>query len=246
MTDSVTRLVRISRVPDPARVADGAARLLAPGTQEPHVLGIAIDVLRATSSLTVAGAAGAAGILPFAHTEQAIAWRDAHPDALACGERDGAIVPGFDLGNSPFEYTAARVSGRTLAFASTNGSRAMLALHGCGTRRLAAFVNASAALREAESAANVHIVCAGERGRPSAEDLACAAWLAQRLLARGFTAADVPTESFAGTAPATRDDIAALVHAAPHGRALSALGPDYQRDVDFCATLDALDVCIGW
>jgi 2-phosphosulfolactate phosphatase len=208
--------------------------------------GVAIDVLRATSTLTVAAAAGAARVLPFVRTAEAIAWRDAHDDALACGERGGAIVPGFDLGNSPAEYSAGRVAGRTLAFSSTNGSRALLALQGCGVRRAVAFVNASTALCEAETARDIHIVCAGELGKPSGEDLACAAWLVVRLLARGFVAADEATGALAATAPADPDAIRRRVRESHHGMNLAALGPDYARDVEFCATLDAMDVCAGW
>ena len=240
------RIVRVSPVPDPARVAEGATLLHSPGTREPHVLGIAIDVLRATSTLAVAAAAGAARILPIIRTAEAIAWRDAHDDALACGERGGAMVPGFDLGNSPAEYSAGRVAGRTLAFSSTNGSRAMLALQGCGTRLAAAFVNASTALREAERASDIHIVCAGETGKPCGEDLACAAWLVVRLLARGFVAADPATELLAATAPDDPDAIRQRVLRSHHGQRLTGLGPDYERDVEFCASLDRLDVCARW
>jgi 2-phosphosulfolactate phosphatase len=242
----VSGIVRVSRVPDPARVSEGAGLLHTPGLLEPHVCGIAIDVLRATSTLAVAAAAGAARILPFVRTAEAISWRDAHDDALACGERGGAMVPGFDLGNSPAEYSAGRVAGRTLAFSSTNGSRAMLALQGCGTRLAAAFINASTALREAESASEIHIVCAGDMGKPCGEDDALAAWLVLRLLARGFTAADAATEQLAATAPGDPDAIRQRVSQSHHGLRLAGLGPDFERDVEFCASLDRIDVCASW
>ena len=96
----------------------------APGSLPAGACAAAIDVLRATTTLAWARANGATRIEPFAETAAALAFRDRHPGCLACGERDGCIVPGFDLGNSPGEYTRERVAGRTLAFASTNGSRA--------------------------------------------------------------------------------------------------------------------------
>ena len=96
----MTRHVRVSLVPDLASVSAGGATLHTPGLTEPDVFGVAVDVLRATSTLSVAFAAGASRVLPFARTAAAIAWRDAHSDALACGERDGAMVPGFDLGKA--------------------------------------------------------------------------------------------------------------------------------------------------
>src|SRR5262249_32538229 len=83
----------------------------APGARPAASGAAAIDVLRATTTLAWARAHGAARIVPFAETTAAIAYRDAHPGTLACGERDGRIVPGFDLGNSPAEFTRERVMG---------------------------------------------------------------------------------------------------------------------------------------
>ena len=85
---------------------------------------VIVDVLRATSTLTLALANGARGVEAFADPALAMARRAGDASVLACGERDGRKVEGFDLGNSPLEYTRERVEGRTLAFASTNGSLA--------------------------------------------------------------------------------------------------------------------------
>src|SRR5512143_2629846 len=101
---------------------------LAPGPPDvpAHAAAAVIDVLRATTTLTVALAAGAARVLAVATPAEALALRERHPGAWACGERDGRIVPGFDRGNSPDEYRDGAVAGRTLVFASTNGSLALL------------------------------------------------------------------------------------------------------------------------
>ena len=236
--------VVIEVVPDAARVCAALA-----GQHDPSdsgVVGVAIDVLRATSTLTVARRNGAAAVIPFADTTLAIAYRGAHPDALICGERNGSIVPGFDLGNSPSEYSAERVRGRTLAFASTNGSRAMLAQIGCQRRLLGAFVNASAVVRACAGAAHVRITCAGDRGQLSSEDLACAGWIARALRERGFEASGEDTSFAIEQAPVGAEAVHHAVEVAPHGKALALLGEQYQRDVAFCATLDALDSCESW
>jgi 2-phosphosulfolactate phosphatase len=203
--------------------------------------GVAVDVLRATSTLTRARESGAARIVPFASPGEAIAYREAHPGALACGERGGRIVPGFDLGNSPWEFDRERVGGRTLAFASTNGSRAMLALAGCGQRCLGAFVNASAVVRALAPAARVAIVCAGKEGAFALEDAACAGWIVRGLLAAGAEAGNDAARLVAGIAPRDAGEVRALVEGSEHARALAAMGREYARDVAFCATLDALD-----
>lgn len=205
---------------------------------------VAVDVLRATSTLSLALANGAARIVPLTDTAEAIARRDAEPGSLACGERDGRIVPGFDLGNSPFEYTAERVRGRTLWFASTNGSWAMrhAAARGSGfdAWTLGSFVNATATLEGIGKDRDVLVACAGKLGRFALEDAAFAGWLCARLAGRGARLANDAARFAATLAPAGPAELRALVEGASHGRYLRSLGADFARDVAFCAAFDTV------
>lgn len=213
-------------------------------------LAVVMDVLRATTTLTVALAAGAARVTPVASPEAAFELGRRRPNALLCGERGGLKVPGFALGNSPFEYTAERVAGRELVFASTNGSLALIAAHRSRRRLIAAFVNASAVLRELVRAgamlrsvggdAGVTLVCAGKEGRFSLEDSGLAGWLCAGLAAHGWTL-EASARSAVRLAPVTPDAVRALVEGSDHGREMRALGPAWAADVTFCATLDRLD-----
>jgi 2-phosphosulfolactate phosphatase len=201
---------------------------------------IVIDVLRATTTLTMALLSGAGPVTPVATPAEALALRGRTPGSLACGERGGRMVPDFDLGNSPFEYEPGRVAGRPLIFASTNGSFAMLAAAGARRRWLGAFVNASAIVEAVSGAAHVTIVCAGKLGRPALEDTACAGWLCAAFEARG-AALEGAVARFARTiAPADAAGAAALVAGCPHARELVALGPAYVRDLEFCGRVDAV------
>ena len=202
---------------------------------------VIVDVLRATTTLTVALANGARGVIPVASPGEAIALRDARPDLLACGERDGRIVAGFDLGNSPFEYTGERVGGRTLAFASTNGSLAMLAARGAGRRVLAAFVNMGAVVDRVRHEREIAIVCAGKLGRFSLEDAACAGMLIARLEPHGAVPGNAGARLARTLAPANAEELAALIQGAAHARDLAAMGDAYLRDLAFCAALDTID-----
>lgn len=218
----------------------------APGSLPADVCAVAIDVLRATSTLAVAVAHGATRIVPFATTHEALAHRDAHPGTLVCGEREGRIVAGFDLGNSPVEYTPERMRGATLAFASTNGSRAMLAGARARRRLFASFVALSASVEALAGEPDVVLVCAGKLGRFALEDAACAGTIAARLAARGARLEGEDARFAATLAVEGAAEVRALVEGAEHGRWLQGLGPGFTADVAFCATLDAQPTVAGW
>src|SRR5262245_43814035 len=84
-----------------SRWADG------PGRVSPAASAVIVDVLRATTTLTVALQHGAARVVAAATPDEARRLSDRVPGSLLCGERDGRKIEGFDLGNSPFEYPAA-------------------------------------------------------------------------------------------------------------------------------------------
>lgn len=147
-----------------------------------------VDVLRASTTMIVALANGCAGITPVA--DAAEAWRLARAHgangALVAGERRGEPLAGFHLGNSPLEFTRARVGGKTVFFTTSNGTRALLAARAAAAVGVAAFVNLTAvAAWAAGEARDVVVVCAGERGARSLEDHVCAGLLVERLAAAG-------------------------------------------------------------
>ena len=221
--------------PDPDRVLPGWPR------DARRLTAVVIDVLRATTTLTVAFANGAARMIPVSDPARAFALRERDASVLLCGERGGVKVPGFDLGNSPAEYAPDVVAGRTLVFASTNGSLAMLACRGCGTRLLAAFVNAKAAVARLEGQDFVLLACAGKEGRFSLEDAACAGWLCEALAARGARIEGEEARLARALAPREPQEILPLLQGSAHGRTLRGQGLWYARDVEFCATLDRID-----
>ena len=213
----------------------------APGSLPTGACAVALDVLRATTTLAFARRNGAARVIPFASPAEALAFRDAHPGALACGEREGRIVPGFDLGNSPGEFTRERVEGRALAFASTNGSRALLAASRCRRRLLGSFAALSAVVQALASEREIWLVCAGKLGGFSLEDAACAGFLLARLEAHGAVPAGPAARLARTLAPKDAGELRALIGGASHARELRSMGEGYARDLAFCAELDSID-----
>ena len=87
--------------------------------------GVVIDVIRATSTICQALAAGYRRAFCAAEVEEARALRDALGEGVLGGERHAVRIPGFDLGNSPREYV--EPLGETLILSTTNGTRAVVA-----------------------------------------------------------------------------------------------------------------------
>ncbi|HEY5312100.1 MAG TPA: 2-phosphosulfolactate phosphatase, partial [Pirellulales bacterium] len=137
---------------------------------------VVMDVLRATTTLAYALAAGAAKVIACLEVDEArrIAASLADERPLLGGERGGLRIEGFDLGNSPSEYTPEAVSGRTLVFTTTNGTRAMLHCRQARRVLLGSMVNRQAVVRALADEEKVDLVCAGTRGQITREDALCA------------------------------------------------------------------------
>lgn len=138
---------------------------------------IVIDVFRCTTTMIAALMNGAAKIVPTREPEDAVAAADriGRKDCVLGGERGGVRMPGFDLGNSPFEYTKDIVSGKNIVISTTNGSNAICKAAGAEYLFLGAMTNCSAvARRAAELNKDVLILCSGNHESTAAEDW-CAA-----------------------------------------------------------------------
>jgi 2-phosphosulfolactate phosphatase len=161
---------------------------LLPALFEPEQLrggvAVVIDVLRASTTIIHALAAGATAVLPCGDVDEAHQLAKSLPtgQALLGGERGGTRIAGFDLGNSPFEYTSERIAGKTVVFTTTNGTRALLRAQQAERVLIGAFVNLRALVRVLlEDGSPVHLVCAGTDGGVTTEDVLFAGAAAHSL-----------------------------------------------------------------
>jgi 2-phosphosulfolactate phosphatase len=188
-------------------------------------IAVVIDVLRASTTIVTALAHGADRVVPAAEIAEAehVASRLV-PPALRGGERGGVRIEGFDLGNSPREYAADRVAGRTIVITTTNGTAALAASQGAREILIGAIVNraavADAVRRLARHDDHVHLVCAGTDGRVSAEDLLAAGAI--------LDAANVDGASD-DLDPAARAALAAFRRVAAGGDVPAALVAEFRR-----------------
>ncbi len=139
-------------------------------------LAAVIDVLRASTTIAQALAAGAMAVVPcltIDNARRAAAELALHGPVVLGGERGGLAIEGFDLGNSPAEYTPDAVGGKTVVFTTTNGTRALEACRRAESVLLAAAVNRRAVCGHlrAQDANVFDLVCAGTDGQITREDV---------------------------------------------------------------------------
>ena len=181
----------------PALIPDGALK---------GGVAVVIDVLRATTTMIHALAAGCDAIVPCGEVDEARRLaRDLPPGtALLAGERRGLPIEGFDLGNSPGDCTPANCSGRTMVMTTTNGTRAILASLEADRVLVAAFVNRKATIEALKlDARPIHLVCAGTDGQISLEDTMFAGALAHEIDAWAWESSEARGSSL----PADEDDL---------------------------------------
>ncbi|HLX94617.1 MAG TPA: 2-phosphosulfolactate phosphatase [Verrucomicrobiae bacterium] len=208
---------------------------------------VVFDVLRATSTFVTALQNGARAVVPVSEIAEALARRQKQPDVLLGGERDGVKIRGplgggvdFDLGNSPREYTAEKVRGRTIVSTTTNGTRALRACAGAQTVLAAAFLNLTATVEFIKKLRPTHVVpvCAGTRENTALEDVLAAGALCEMLLAgTGMDEISDSAEMARATHEQAKANLAAAVGRSENARRLLAI-PELRDDVPFCLQRD--------
>ena len=142
---------------------------------------VAIDILRATSSICVALQYGARSIVPVMTVEESFQFKE--KGFLIGAERQGSMVEGFDLGNSPFSYMEDKIVGRDIALTTTNGTKAINIAKGSAGIVAGSFLNIDVlAAWLIQQNKNVLCLCAGWKNTFNLEDTLFAGALTQKLI----------------------------------------------------------------
>jgi 2-phosphosulfolactate phosphatase len=195
----------------------------------PAPLGIVVDVIRATSTIAQALAAGYERVLCCAEIEEARALRAKLPSSLVGGERKAVRIEGFDVGASPREFLEARAE--TLILTTTNGTRAILetAKH-CDDVVLGSLLNLDAVV-SAVGERDTVVACAGFQGAFALDDAYCAGRIVQ-LVKGSQTDAAIGSELIARAFPTALEAFNARTYGPP----------GLEEDIAFCARENVLDV----
>jgi 2-phosphosulfolactate phosphatase len=210
---------------------------------------VVFDVLRATSSMITALNNGAEAIVPVSEIPAAVELHRQSPSALLAGERHGIRISreltgsvDFDFGNSPREFTPERVTGKTIIWTTTNGTRALRACIGAEMTLLGALLNLRALTEALDTLRpkQLVIVCAGTFEEVAYEDTLAAGALMHRLhhLWRNSDVTDSARIAHA-TFVAAGKSLDSIKTQARNARKLLSL-PDLAPDVDVCLAADSI------
>ena len=208
-----------------------------------HLVGhtvIAIDVLRSSSCIVWGLVNGADRIIPTDEPGDAVSMAARLGGCVLAGERGSVIIPRFDIGNSPAEYTPERVGGKVVVISTSNGTGAICNSDAASNVLIGSMLNCTAvAKRAVELGQDVILMCAGTLGEFSADDVYTA----------GAIAAEI--ESLTDASPCDLTRVARLVYSSwsedrselaktNHYKKLVGLG--LEEDIDFCLSRDLTDI----
>lgn len=226
-------------------------------------IAVVVDQLRASSTICAALSNGAKEVRACLEPMGAMMARNQYRPGtfLLGGERMGRKIEGFDLGNSPREYTRSTVMGKTVIFTTTNGTRVLYhaakadrVLVGCLANLDALVELLSVGTRDAS------ILCAGVNGEVAFEDVLAAGAIASKLLMAPYpplAATDAPHAPLQGSmwrpddgaliamnswrrASMTPDDLLDAMKQSTGGRNLVSIR--LSADVAWCTTAPQLRI----
>lgn len=208
---------------------------------------VIIDILRATSSIVTAISNGAKKVIPVEDMSDAV--KIAHTmdpkDYLLCGEKNGVKIEGYNLGNSPLEYTKDEVKGKTLILNTTNGTKAIKKSSLANQIYIGSFLNQHSVLDMLRNLDDeVALVCSGWEGRQALEDTLFAGSLIYHLFDGKLPsdAKDGAKVAF-GLFEKFGEDLVSTISASDHAKRLAELVPE--GDVPFCCEVDKFSVLPG-
>jgi 2-phosphosulfolactate phosphatase len=187
---------------------------------------VLVDILRATTSICTAFQNGVHSIIPVATLEEARQLKE--EGYLVASEQDGKKLDFADFGNSAFSFTSEKISGKTLAYCTTNGTRALEMAKSADQIVIGSFLNISAL---SEWLINQHkdivILCSGWKNKFCLEDSIFAGALTDRLLHEvDYTTVCDSAQAAMDLWHQASEDILGYIEKAAHRHRLKKLGLD--------------------
>lgn len=196
---------------------------------------VIIDIFRATSTIAAALHNGAARVIPVASVAECIEIGRHTPNSITAGERDGKIADGLEHGNSPSEYPASFIDGKTLVLTTTNGTRLLHMVKDAATIITGSFLNLDAVCSYlARQNKNVLLACSAWKDRFNLEDTLFAGAVASRVSNEYDINCDSTRAACYLYEASVGKDIITFLRDSSHYKRLAAYG--LEQDMEYCAT----------
>jgi 2-phosphosulfolactate phosphatase len=206
----------------------------------PQAIVVVTDILRASSAICTAFMNGANQIIPVGTIDEAKKYKDL--GYLVAAERDGIKIDFADFGNSPFNFTRERISGKNVVYSTTNGTQAIQLACKANKVVIGSFLNISALADWIDSEKRQTIIlCSGWKDRFSLEDTVFAGALVQKLIdAGGFETICDSGVAACDLWSLAKNNLIGYIQKAAQKNRLEKLGLD--DVIEFCHTPDQTDV----
>lgn len=204
---------------------------------------VVIDIFRATSVIVTALSNGCEEVIPYLTIEETLEAADkfCRENYLLGGERNAIKIDGFDLSNSPLEYTEDIVKNKKILFTTTNGTRTLAKSKSAGRILIGAMINAKAVAKKLiELNQDVVIVNAGTNGNFSMDDYICSGYIINEMLVCGKKLELTDIAKTANIIYEENFEIMSYVKQATHYSVMKALNLD--NDISYCTKKGIIDI----
>jgi 2-phosphosulfolactate phosphatase len=207
---------------------------------KPDSIVVVIDVFRATSAIVTAFYNGVSKMIPVATVEEAREYQK--NGFLAAAERDGEIVEGFELSNSPFGYMNNKIKGKTIAISTTNGTQAIEVSKHASKIIIGSFLNLDVVCDYLlAQQKDVVLLCAGWKNKFNLEDTLFAGAVIEKLSHQSSVTYNCDSAiASKHLFDLAKPDLYSFLSASSHRQRLAKL--DLERDIQYCLTINQCTV----
>ncbi|MDM8131610.1 2-phosphosulfolactate phosphatase family protein [Clostridium sp. LQ25] len=198
-------------------------------------IAVVIDMFRATSVIVTALNNGCEEVIPFLTIEETLESSEElkREEYILGGERRAVKIDGFDLSNSPLEYTKEVVEDKKVLITTTNGTRTLTKSNSAKRIIIAALINAKAvADKLLEINEDVVIINAGTNGNFSMDDYICSGYIINEMLKVDNNIELTDISKTANMIYENNSDIISYVKEATHYSVMKSLELD--NDIEYC------------
>ena len=204
---------------------------------------VVIDMFRATSVITTAFNNGCKELIPFLTIEETLkkAEEAGRDNCILGGERNAVKIEGFDLSNSPLEYSEDVVKDKTILMTTTNGTKTLTKCKNAEKILIGAVINGKAvADMLLKLNRDAVIVNAGTKGEFSMDDFICSGYIIDEVIKQKSNTELTDISKTAQLIYKANNNIIDFVKDASHYAVMKSLGLD--EDIEYCIQKDIVNI----